>query len=112
VIFHEIGHNWDSAAENDTIGEFRILSGWRQLPSNRGIWSSEVEYVPAENNWWYISTSGFASGQGRDNPFEDFATAFAAYFMDAMGRPYAGSPGPNGIPQKLAYMETFVANLV
>jgi Ca2+-binding RTX toxin-like protein len=111
VVFHEIGHNWDESHENSTVNQFRQISGWLQLPAGIGIWSSGTQYAQAQDNWWYVSTSEFARDYGRTDPLEDFATAFAAYFMDEMGRPYTGIPGPAGIPNKMGYMENFVGNL-
>ena len=65
TILHEIGHNWDAANENSTVDEFYRFSGWSadgETRSSRG-------------------TAGFARAYGSTKAIEDFATAFAAYFM-------------------------------
>lgn len=66
-VIHEIGHNWDTAAENATINEFRALSGW----------SADGTEHRADPD------TDFARAYGATNAIEDFATCFAAHFMDS-----------------------------
>jgi hypothetical protein len=111
VAFHEFAHYWDDTSENSSVDTFRNISGWRQLPPKLSRWSSGIPYASAQDNWWYISSSGFARDDyGQGNPLEDIATSFAAYFMDIDGRAYDGN-GAQAIPEKITYMNRFFTNL-
>lgn len=66
TVIHELGHNWDTSAENPTNGEFRALSRWR-----RSAFSGR---------WTHSPTAVFAREYGETDPFEDFATSLEGYF--------------------------------
>ncbi len=100
VTYHEIAHNFDDPIENSIIPGFRNLSGWQSSAPDNGFW-----WIPAGDgsSWVYsgFSNAGFARDYGRWNPFEDFATSFAAVMMDDHGLDYLGNPaGVNDIPLK------------
>ena len=64
VIVHEIGHNWDTLAENAGIKAFFDLSVWRE---RRGVWT-------------YDPNAQFARDYARTNPYEDFAVSLEVYY--------------------------------
>ena len=70
TIIHEIGHNWEEPDENDTIEDFRRLSGW-SYEAKTDTWDHLVD---EEND--------FLDDHAASNPLEDFATTFAAHFME------------------------------
>lgn len=77
IVFHEIGHNWDSPSEFGLINTFRSLSGWTtSKPAN----AEDNGYKSTEYNgttWWYkYEPSDFATDYARSSPFEDFADTF------------------------------------
>ena len=65
TIIHELGHNWDTEAENPTAKQFFDLSRWRKR---------------LLVGWTYDDNAEFANDYGRTNPQEDFATALEVYF--------------------------------
>jgi hypothetical protein len=89
VVFHETGHNWDTAAEYAPSGsEWLALSGWVYSTSSPG--SGYVRGSDDTAKWWYQAShandfsydSGKADPEyGKTNPYEDFATSFEAYFL-------------------------------
>ena len=85
TVFHEIGHNWDN--ENPGWSEFKDLSGWNWQAADTSPGDGYCEST-GDNNWWHHSSAGFAREYGRDNPYEDFATTFGFYFIDASGSEY------------------------
>ena len=108
IAVHEIGHNWDEASENASIPSFRSISRWSQDRS--GTWS-------------FVGSAqfDFVSSQGVDDPLEDFATTFAAFFMDTdyYGDAERNSPWSTASPatirqdyatvlQKFNYMTFFI----
>jgi Ca2+-binding RTX toxin-like protein len=101
TVFHEIGHFWDEPGEIRSNNDFRAISDWSR--------SAISGYrVSGDGDWFYRNGATFARDYGRSNPSEDFATTFAAYFLDTTGR----SPGADdGIPQKAAYMRDFITEL-
>ena len=105
VVFHEIGHNWDN--ENPNWPEFKQLSIWTKKDKS-GDSSFEQS---KDGNWYYKKSSTFARDYGKTNPKEDFATAFAAYFMDYAGETYSGNPGSGAISAKLQLIDEFLDDL-
>ena len=104
VVFHEIGHNWDT--EGPMWDDFMDISDWR--------WSMQPPpgHVQAHDPlWWYAADSTFARDYGRTNPCEDWATAFAATMMDYAGWNFRGTPGTAAIPEKVALINQFLDNL-
>ncbi len=120
TVVHEIAHNWDKASEveqrlpgqGDAIINqgFRAASVWKQGTFN-------AKWVPGfveseDGKWSYHVSAGFARDYGRQNPYEDFATSFAAYFMDFDGRPYSDSAGGvAAIPLKIPHIENLLDQL-
>jgi hypothetical protein len=95
TIIHEIGHNWDEPNENSFITRFRDLSGWRDASI---LYLNDDDKQPSlDGKWLYNDTASFAghfvthSGAlteyGRTDPFEDFATCFAAVLRDTFSCP-------------------------
>ena len=123
TVLHEIGHNFDDAHENNLIGNFRSLSGWTQKGiTKRWVWGKgwisifNDTGLDNKDSWWHApGKKNFVREYGRTNPFEDFATSFAAYFLED---DYAGSrangntlSGPDAAPLKMSYMSTFIASM-
>ena len=107
VVFHEIGHNWDS--ENPDWEGFKSLSGWTNTDPE------SAAYRQAENqgeDWWYLASATFARDYGHRNPLEDFATSMEAYFMDQAGwpYPYAGG-GAAAIPAKMEFLDNYMDSI-
>ncbi len=80
---HEIGHSWDSTEEivaiaprgSSIIPNFLTLSSWRDTDPNNSQFTQS-----GDGNWWYLTSSSFARGYGRTNPFEDFSSVWEYYF--------------------------------
>ncbi len=85
-VIHEIAHTWDTSVEianafpatlGEKIKEFNQISDWKSfLTNNEGYIKS------GDGLWWYLTDSEFYSEQGKDNPFEDWATMWEAAFAD------------------------------
>lgn len=126
VVFHEIGHNWDD--EGAAWWSFRSLSGWRiHIPADRLYGNPFTRYktyiidryantqgftVSTDGKWLYRNGSGFARAYGRENPYEDFATSWEAYFMNYSGEPYIGGGGAAAIPVKVSLIDNYLESLV
>ena len=105
VVFHEIGHNWDTVAEAErliwiwgggTVNAFRAASGWTQTaPSD--IWNYSKS---RDNLWWYANDAEFVCGYAATNPQEDYAETFSAYFMELAERTFVGGDGADGARAK------------
>ena len=105
VVFHEIGHNWDS--NNPDWDGFKELSGWTDEDK-----SDDPEYVKStKNDWYYKSSAGFAENYGKRHPNEDFATCFSLFFSDVSGEAYPGSSADD-LPAKMEFMEDFLDDLI
>jgi hypothetical protein len=107
TVFHEVGHNWDT--ENPDWEDFKAISGWTNVDPH------SADYRQAENQgeaWWYLATATFARFYGHRNPMEDYATSFAAYFMDQAGWTYNGGVGgATAIPDKIAFLDTYLDSI-
>ena len=111
TILHEIGHNWDN--ENPEWTKYKAISSWTDTDPETPIYNQSTN-----GKWWYRDTAHFARDYGRTNPREDFATAFAAYFMDELGRPYKGTwqdgvdpVGASVIPAKIAFIDKWLFSI-
>ena len=97
IVLHEIGHNWDD--ESPFWTSFKSVSGWTgDVQAHLANTESPGTYVPSavyfnegHDGWWHKSSATFARNYGMDNPSEDFATTFAAYFMFGAGKTYQGA---------------------
>lgn len=123
TIYHEVAHNFDD--ESSATSPFRIASGWRVyvdptlilsspfLKHKQGIvnrWANTQGYTrSADGKWMYRSGSAFAREYGKENPNEDFASSFEAYFQKFGGD---GSFFANRIPDKIAVLDRFFDSLV
>lgn len=89
VVFHEIGHNWDS--EGDIWSAFQDASGW----DNIGLFESRDagQSTSKDGKWYYDSGANFIEDYSKTNPYEDFADCFSLYFMDRSGGIYNGDTG-------------------
>lgn len=107
VVFHEVGHNWDE--ENPDWAGFKALSGWTNVDPH------SPAYRQAENqgeDWWYLASATFARAYGHRNPWEDFATSFAAYFMDQADLTYNdGVGGAAAIPTKIDFLDDYLDDI-
>jgi hypothetical protein len=106
LIYHEIGHNWDDVDENRHIPAFRALSGWVAFPTN----TTGLTQAIVNRDWWYRTGAAFAEVYGQANPLEDFATAFARYFMERY-HVWTDRAGSAPIPEKFANLERLFADL-
>lgn len=127
TVVHEIGHNWDWEAANNTIDDFRALSGWTDNNILTSTWirggGRSITINPNLNTgrdttdtWWYDpAATNFVREYGRTDPYEDFATSFAAYILGddyyvdsvAVGQTVGGAAAA---PEKMAYMAQFVGS--
>lgn len=100
IVIHEIGHIYDGdlPRENPLIGEFRQQSGWQYNPT-----TLQWTHDPQKDN--------FVRAYGKSNAYEDWATAFAAYFMARTQWGYQGGPGAKAAPHKMAIIKTFLKDL-
>lgn len=105
TVLHEFGHNWDN--ENPLWSEFMGISDW--VNSNPG--TNHVSGDSQTESWWYDSQATFARDYGKTSPTEDFATSFAAYFMDRIGRTYLGGPGATNVPEKMLFISQFLFSM-
>ena len=105
VVFHEIGHNWDS--NNPDWDGFKELSGWTEEDK-----SDDPKYAKStKNDWYYKTSAGFAENYGKRHPKEDFATCFSLFFSDVSGEAYPGSSADD-LPAKMGFMEDFLDDLI
>ena len=111
TFLHEIGHNWDD--ENPQWQTFKDISNWTDSNPNNNNYATSND-----GNWWYHTTATFAREYGQENPKEDFATAFAAYFVHEMGLPYQGTwkdanntIGWSAIPEKIDFIDDWLAGM-
>jgi hypothetical protein len=111
TVFHEFGHNWDQPHENSFIPEFRALSGWTQNIIIGGPFVTQYSRS-GDGDWWYLADASFARDYGSDNPFEDWATTWAFYFMDLHGTPYNDDSSNISAPaDKVAIVAEFVDSI-
>jgi hypothetical protein len=107
-VLHEVGHNWDN--ENPHWNTFLTLSGWTQ-----GWWNPNpglFDQAGDGSDWYHLESADFASGYSKNSPFDDFAEAFAAYFMDQAGWDwYTGGGGAAAIPDKIELIHGWVLSL-
>jgi hypothetical protein len=81
TVTHELGHNWDESFELDTLGlggkiaDFLGLSGWTANNPNSSDYARS-----GDGQWWYLKSASFAQEYGKTNPYEDWGTAWSAYF--------------------------------
>jgi Ca2+-binding RTX toxin-like protein len=128
AVFRQIAYGWYDAVGADWQSEF----GWTQTPpggeKSRGnepqlppkdipflppgaiIDTSGMSYVQSgDGQWYYPEGMAFADPDGHWNPREDFATAFAAYFLDYSGQPHPLSGwGAQLIPAKTQYLHQWL----
>jgi hypothetical protein len=105
AVYHEIGHNWDT--ENPKWNTFTGLSGWTEEDK-----SDDASFTLSDDEkWFYENSADFAKDYGKTNPREDFATSFAAFFMDYSGEVYNGEGAAN-IPEKMDFSEDFLDDLI
>jgi Ca2+-binding RTX toxin-like protein len=105
AVYHEIGHNWDT--ENPKWNTFTGLSGWTEEDK-----SDDASFTLSDDEkWFYENSADFAKDYGKTNPREDFATSFAAFFMDYSGEAYNGEGAAN-IPEKMDFIEDFLDDLI
>jgi len=95
VAVHELGHNWDSELELETISpsagqlwnSFVAVSDWRDVnPNQPGSFFESLD-----SNHWFASSSFFADEYGQTNPREDFATIWEYFFNPNSDSGMAGS---------------------
>jgi len=123
VVFHEVGHNWDSP--NIVGNAWLDLSGWvRKGDPITDLWYTFVapneKRTSEDSDWWYDRDAHFAreDDYGQTNPREDFATCFAAYFMNEAGEDYplatnsmSNSDLMNHLSDKVDFVDDLVEQL-
>lgn len=122
-VYHEVAHNFDD--ETNLKYSFRPLSGWRiHVPAERILGNAFTRYksvivdrytntqgfvVSDDGKWLYREDSTFARPYGKENPNEDFATTWEAFFKKYEG----GNPAQaNNIPAKIALFNRYFDSLV
>lgn len=90
VTLHEIGHNTHTIANS-----FLRLSGW----------NNELGF------WAHRASAKFARDYGSTNPYEDYASVFAAHFMDAGNLTFVGGPGAKAVQHKIKWLRNYLASL-
>ena len=82
LVYHEFGHNWDTAAENPFANAFRAVSGWVESDLLLNGYTASSGFG---DKWHYLTSKSntFARGYGKSNPLEDMATTWEAYFVNA-----------------------------
>lgn len=115
VFVHEVGHNWDTEHENSTVGTFRNLSGWIEVPDSDVISGAGtvalpdprlVDRVKAEDgDWYYYTDAKFSSPEAhyKENPREDFAASFADRYRHS-------HKADSDAPAKWDYINTFIVS--
>ena len=86
TVYHEIGHNWDQAAE---LGESRFtdwlnISGWMKP----NFFANPLQPIPmthiastGKDDLWFMRRDAvFSEEYARVNPYEDMASTFLAFF--------------------------------
>lgn len=84
IVFHEIGHNWDD--EGAVWSDFKDASGWDHIGWFESPDSDQA--TSGDGEWYYDRGTDFVQNYGAGNPYEDFATVFALFFMDEHGEDY------------------------
>jgi Ca2+-binding RTX toxin-like protein len=104
TVYHEIGHNWDTAEElgSERYQDWLDLSGWVSTSTNPG--SDYTATSPDDDQWYMLNDAVFATDYARRNPQEDMAETFEAYFsrydiyaVYGDGTPVPAETGTDGI---------------
>lgn len=109
VVLHEIGHNWDESDTNASIATFRAISGWGD---------SDLADVPGyvlsgDGEWAHLASADFTRNYGKENPYEDFAESFAAFWLHKLDLlSTLAEKNFDDLPEKMAYMQDFVDNVI
>ena len=80
LVIHELAHNWQGSA-NPKWAQWLGLSGWVHSST-----PGAGQVLSTDGKWVYDPAAEFARDYGKTNPYEDFATAFEAYFLLKTGR--------------------------
>lgn len=108
LVYREVGHNWDDPRENRRAIGFRRLSGWVVSETSPG---DTHQRHGDEGSWWYVRGTAFAVEYGKADPFEDYATVFAKYFMERYHVGVGGYGYTTPVPRKFANLERLFADL-
>ena len=121
IVQHELGHNFQSKTVMDAIfgpsaqayTKFVGLSNWLPVPVGiqppKGFIRGGEDNVKSPTDWIYSASAVFASGYGKQNPNEDFATSFESAIAKWAGRTFE-APGRTVTPVPLKW--AFVDNLI
>lgn len=104
VALHELGHNWDDSSHNPYWAaghDFLTLSNWRL--HTPGDPTPPGQTLSGDAFWTYATGATFETEHAKDNPYEDFADSFAAYFQHP--RRHVTNP------TKWTYIDAFLLNL-
>ena len=128
AVFHQFAYTW-----YDVVGaDWRSFFGWTQTPPGTAettgnepqLPPKDIPYLPpgsiidpnatnylqsGDGQWYYPEGMGFADPLGHWNPREDFATAFAAYFLQVSGQfhPFSGW-NTNSVPLKVHFIHQWL----
>ncbi len=97
TVYHEIAHNWDD--EGPLWNQFRQISGWTNPQA--ATFFPATYTLSTDGSEAYLAGTNFARQYGETNSREDFATAFAQYFIQLEGSVWSPGPGYGNIPAKL-----------
>jgi hypothetical protein len=112
TVYHEFGHNWDDPSENLWANDFRKVSGWVESATPLSGYTASTG---VGDNWQYQTAKAgtFARAYGKTNPFEDMATTWEAYYVNAYHGGAAGltSQGLTANAAKWATLDTLFGYL-
>ncbi|MCX7700038.1 MAG: hypothetical protein N2039_04105 [Gemmataceae bacterium] len=110
MLYHEIGHFWDTTDTNPFYTLFQRISDWRQNPTNPDPSRYSQALHERWSNWWFLTSSGFAETYGKGSPREDFATAFAKFCIEQFHGPADRGIEGNArdVARKLALVRTLL----
>jgi hypothetical protein len=106
TTIHEIAHNWDT--EHSKWGDWLKRSGWTTAKPS----AANLKYYAksGDGEWWHLKSASFARTYGKENPREDFATAWESYFVFKHGM--SNARDVSRLPSaKLSHLDAFFASL-
>jgi hypothetical protein len=112
-VLHEMAHYFHDGRYDQTA--FNALSGWTIEDPE----SPDYTYTENRGAFWYLTNAGFANDYAKENPDEDFAESFAAFFtqysglFDIYGQHWTfyDGTGAAAIPEKMDFLYNWAVQL-